>query len=97
MRKGTVFIVSILIVGLLVAPTAWGFKWPWQKDPAIKIGINAPITGDIPKVGEGSKFAAQMWLEDINAAGGLDVGEKNTKLNWPSRTTSQRPNRPSKP
>jgi branched-chain amino acid transport system substrate-binding protein len=29
----------------------------------IKIGINAPLTGDIPKVGEGTKFAAQMWLE----------------------------------
>ncbi|MGA1792049.1 MAG: ABC transporter substrate-binding protein [bacterium] len=42
----------------------------------IKIGINAPITGDIPKVGEGSKFAARMWIEDINAAGGLDVGGK---------------------
>lgn len=40
----------------------------------IKIGINAPLTGDIPKVGEGTKFAAEMWLEDINAAGGLEVG-----------------------
>ncbi len=34
------------------------------------------MTGDIPKVGEGTKFAAQMWLEDINAAGGLEVGGK---------------------
>jgi branched-chain amino acid transport system substrate-binding protein len=33
-----------------------------------------PITGDIPKVGEGTKFAAQMWLEDITAAGGIKVG-----------------------
>ncbi|HIE56752.1 MAG TPA: ABC transporter substrate-binding protein [Anaerolineales bacterium] len=40
----------------------------------IKIGINAPITGDIPKVGEGTKYAAEMWLADIEAAGGLDVG-----------------------
>lgn len=42
----------------------------------IKIGINAPITGDIPKVGEGTKFAAEMWLSDIEAAGGLQVGDK---------------------
>jgi branched-chain amino acid transport system substrate-binding protein len=42
----------------------------------IKVGINAPITGDIPKVGEGTKFAAQMWLADIKAAGGLKVGGK---------------------
>ncbi len=42
--------------------------------PAIKIGVNAPLTGDIPKVGEGTKYAAQMWLEDVKAAGGLKVG-----------------------
>jgi branched-chain amino acid transport system substrate-binding protein len=31
---------------------------------SIKIGINAPLTGDIPKVGEGTKFAAELWLEE---------------------------------
>jgi branched-chain amino acid transport system substrate-binding protein len=46
----------------------------------IKIGINAPMTGDIPKVGEGTKYAAQMWLEDIKAAGGLKVGGKAYKV-----------------
>jgi branched-chain amino acid transport system substrate-binding protein len=40
----------------------------------IKIGINAPMTGDIPKVGEGTKYAAEMWLEDIG--GELTVGGK---------------------
>ncbi|MBN1147884.1 MAG: ABC transporter substrate-binding protein [Anaerolineales bacterium] len=46
----------------------------------IRIGVNAPLTGDIPKVGEGSKYAAEMWLEDINAAGGLEVGGKKYKV-----------------
>ena len=68
MRKGLFLVVWTLVVGLLFSPCTWGAP------KAIKIGINAPITGDIPKVGEGSKYAAQMWLEDINAAGGLDVG-----------------------
>jgi branched-chain amino acid transport system substrate-binding protein len=45
-------------------------------EPTIRIGINAPMTGDIPKVGEGTKFAAQMWLEDVKAAGGLAVGTR---------------------
>lgn len=40
----------------------------------IKIGINAPLTGDIPKVGEGTKYAAEMWLEDIGNE--LTVGGK---------------------
>ncbi|MGB2965571.1 MAG: ABC transporter substrate-binding protein [Anaerolineales bacterium] len=62
-------IISILLVGVFLL-TACGTAAPGT----IKIGINAPITGDIPKVGEGSKFAAEMWLEDVVAAGGLDVG-----------------------
>lgn len=40
----------------------------------IKIGVNAEITGDIPKVGEGTKFSAEMWLEDIG--GKMTVGGK---------------------
>jgi branched-chain amino acid transport system substrate-binding protein len=46
----------------------------------IKIGINAPLTGDIPKVGEGTKFAAQMWLEDVDAAGGIEIGGKKYQV-----------------
>jgi branched-chain amino acid transport system substrate-binding protein len=33
----------------------------------IKIGVNAPLTGDIPKEGEQTKFASEMWLEDIGS------------------------------
>ncbi len=68
MRKGLLLVVAILVVGLALSPCAWA------KSKTIKVGINAPITGDIPKVGEGSKYAAEMWLEDIKAAGGLTVG-----------------------
>jgi branched-chain amino acid transport system substrate-binding protein len=46
----------------------------------ITIGVNAPITGDIPKVGEGTKYAAELWLEDIQAAGGLEVGGKKYEV-----------------
>ena len=47
---------------------------------SIRIGVNAPLTGDIPKGGEGTKFAAQMWLEDITAAGGIEVGGQKYKV-----------------
>jgi branched-chain amino acid transport system substrate-binding protein len=72
MKKGSwiIVIISCIAIGLgLMTCKPMGPK-------TIKIGINAPITGDIPKVGEGTKFAAQMWLEDINTAGGLEVGGK---------------------
>ena len=70
MRKGLLFGVCILVGIIAFTPSGW------VQAETIKIGINAPITGDIPKVGEGTKFAAQMWLEDIKAAGGLKVGGK---------------------
>ena len=66
MRK---LFVGILALSLLIPAAAFA-------GPVIKVGINAPMTGDIPKVGEGSKYAAELWLEDIKKAGGLDVGGK---------------------
>ena len=70
MRKSFVAVGFALAVVLAFSP------FGWSAEQTIKVGINAPITGDIPKVGEGTKFAAQMWLEDVMAAGGLEVGGK---------------------
>jgi branched-chain amino acid transport system substrate-binding protein len=70
MRKGTLFGVCVLAGFLAFFPLGRA------EAQTIRVGINAPLTGDIPKVGEGTKFAAQMWLEDIKAAGGLEVGGK---------------------
>jgi branched-chain amino acid transport system substrate-binding protein len=48
----------------------------------IKVGFNIPLTGDIPKVGEGSKYAGEMLKERINKAGGLKVGNKAYNLEF---------------
>jgi branched-chain amino acid transport system substrate-binding protein len=42
-------------------------------EKVIKIGFNIPLTGDSPKVGEATKFAAELVKKDINAKGGLEV------------------------
>ncbi len=63
-------IVWGLIAVILLSANAWSFG----RKTVVKVGINAPITGDIPKVGEGTKYAAQMWLEDIEKAGGIEIG-----------------------
>jgi branched-chain amino acid transport system substrate-binding protein len=70
-KRSLMFIVSLFLIGAFAVSAC-----AQAAEPAIVIGVNAPLTGDIPKVGEGSKFAAEMWLEDINAAGGLEVGGK---------------------
>ncbi len=71
MRKGVFAVVACLAVLLAIGV---------QAQPTIKVGLNIPLTGDIPKVGEGSKYAAEMWLEDIEAAGGLEIGGKKYKV-----------------
>lgn len=48
----------------------------------IRIGFNIPLTGDIPKVGEGSKFAAEMFREEVNAGGGIEVGGRKYPLEF---------------
>ena len=70
-KRYLLLILSLILVGTFLISAC-----SQAAQPAIVIGVNAPLTGDIPKVGEGSKFAAEMWLEDINAAGGLEVGGK---------------------
>jgi len=64
--------MALTFVIVLVAGCGGGGGAPY--DGVIKIGDVAPLTGDIPKVGEGAKYSLEMWLEDIEAAGGLDVG-----------------------
>jgi branched-chain amino acid transport system substrate-binding protein len=66
-----------LVLGALLLVTGC------SKEPeTIKIGFNIPLTGDIPKVGEASKYAAEMLKEDINSKGGLEVGGKKYKLEF---------------
>ena len=71
MKVQTRLLMFLLLAGtMLLAACAGGGA------DTIKIGVNAPLTGDIPKVGEGTKYSAEMWLEDVKAAGGLEVGGK---------------------
>ena len=75
MKKITCLLIVAFAFAMVFSTSAFS-----ARKTTIKIGINAPLTGDIPKVGEGSKFAAMMWLEDIEKAGGLEVGGKKYEV-----------------
>lgn len=75
MRKVAVLTGLVLLAAFAVAPVAWSAD-------TIKIGFNIPLTGDIPKVGECSKYAAEIRVAEINGAGGLTVGNKTYKLQF---------------
>lgn len=49
-------------------------------DDVVLVGINAEITGSIPKVGEQTRFAAEMFVEELNNAGGIDLGDRQVTL-----------------
>ena len=74
MRKRSLKAAVCVVVMMLVSTVAWG--------STLKIGFNIPLTGDIPKVGEESKFAAEMLKEDINGAGGLEIGGEKYMLEF---------------
>ena len=75
MRKIALLTAAALCFAMILTPAAFS-----ARKTTIKIGINAPLTGDIPKVGEGSKYAAMLWLEDIEKMGGLEVGGKKYEV-----------------
>lgn len=74
MRK--IVLITVMLLAVVSSFVSCG------KSDTIKIGFNIPLTGDIPKVGEASKFAAQMMMEDINKAGGLTIGDKTYKVEF---------------
>ncbi|MDO9083451.1 MAG: ABC transporter substrate-binding protein [Humidesulfovibrio sp.] len=74
--------VKVLVAVLALALGSFALLGCGKDSDVIKIGFNLELTGDIPKVGEASKFAAEMLKEDINSKGGLDVGGKKYKLEF---------------
>jgi len=58
---------------------------------AIKIGFPIPLTGEIPKVGESTKFAAELFKEEVNAGGGLEVGGKRYPLEFIYENNESKP------
>jgi len=76
MRRVSIVIAIACIVGLLLSPLSPA------RAQTIKVGFNIPLTGDIPKVGESSKFAAEMYKDEVNRAGGVKVGDKTYKLEF---------------
>jgi branched-chain amino acid transport system substrate-binding protein len=76
MKKATVFLGIFLLLTLSMLSAGGG------GENTIKIGFNIPLTGDSPKVGEGSKYAGELIKAKINAQGGLDVKGKKYLLDF---------------
>ena len=71
MKKIKLMAIVFVIVGLALSP-CWGAD-------TVKIGFNAPMTGDNPDVGASTKNAAEMYLAKNPS---IEVGGKTYALEF---------------
>jgi len=72
----------LVVPALVFLVTLFTFALSASGAETLKVGFNIPLTGDIPKVGESSKFAAEILKAEINGAGGIKVGDKSYTLQF---------------
>ena len=46
------------------------------KEPTVKVGLNVELTGEMPAVGASSRNGAQLFADQVNGAGGVQVGQQ---------------------
>lgn len=69
--KKTFILIALLVIGSLFI-----FGCAQKDSDAVRIGVIAELTGDIPAVGASCKNAAELAVQEINDGGGIQLGEK---------------------
>ncbi|EKP95316.1 ABC transporter substrate-binding protein [Thermaerobacter subterraneus] len=69
-------VVAALVLGMA------GCGGPGAQGDVVKIGVSAPITGNIAAIGESTEKAIRLAEEEINAQGGIDVGGRKMKVQF---------------
>jgi len=77
MKKAT-FLTLLLVASFVLAACGAGAGG----GDTIKVGGIGELTGDIPAVGASFKNAAEMAVQEINDAGGLEVGGKKYQIEF---------------
>jgi branched-chain amino acid transport system substrate-binding protein len=73
--KRVFFFMALCVVASVFLTACGG-----EKDSTIRIGVIAELTGDMPAVGESCRKAAEIAVQEVNNAGGLDIGNKKYKV-----------------
>ncbi len=70
------------VMGIVLPMVLFLWAPAWGGGDTIKLGFDLSLTGDKPKVGEVSKYAAEMYKDEINKAGGVKIGDKTYMLDF---------------
>ena len=74
MKKAIIFFILLIVLSS-------GIYGCGKTDSnTIRIGLIAELTGDVPAVGASCKNAAEMAVQEVNDAGGIQLGEKKYKI-----------------
>jgi branched-chain amino acid transport system substrate-binding protein len=65
------------ILSLYAITASCFFLFSCEKSDAIRIGVNAELTGSVPVVGRSCVNAAKMAVEEINASGGIALADRH--------------------
>jgi branched-chain amino acid transport system substrate-binding protein len=78
MRNKLFKATAVLLVILLVAVTTFlvSCKKKEEVPKVIKIGASVSLSGNLARFGNMVKNGYELWAEQVNAAGGIDVGGK---------------------
>ncbi|HUN54542.1 MAG TPA: ABC transporter substrate-binding protein [Smithella sp.] len=74
MKKPAIFIILMMILSLSICACSK------TDSNTVRIGLIAELTGDVPAVGASCKNAAEMAVQEINDAGGIQLGERKYKV-----------------
>ncbi|MBI4757837.1 MAG: ABC transporter substrate-binding protein [Chloroflexi bacterium] len=75
LKKILAILLALTMVGMALAGCG-----PTGGPSEVRIGVNAELTGGIPVVGASCKNAATMAVNEVNDAGGLEVGGTKYKV-----------------
>src|SRR5262245_26202654 len=70
------------VVGILAASVLGGFAAPAlsQADRPIRIGMTVSSTGPFAPAAQSGHRGVQIWVDDVNARGGLELGGRKRKV-----------------
>jgi branched-chain amino acid transport system substrate-binding protein len=71
--------INRILLSCLALAACW-ILFSCSKSDAVRIGVNAELTGSVPVVGKSCVNAARMAVDEINAAGGIALGDTTKRV-----------------
>lgn len=80
MKTRFTVLVAVMMVLFLAAPGLFAKGQQEGEPDVIKIGASLSLTGNLSRLGTMVKSGYELWSEAVNAAGGIQVGDKKLKV-----------------